>query len=268
MTQRLSFVLAALFAASMTHTASAQTSRDSGDFSVMQWRLVGPHRGGRVLAVSGIPGDPSTFYFGAVGGGVWKSVNAGLTWEPLFDDQHIASIGALAIAPSDPKVIYVGTGEADMRSDITFGDGVYKSTDGGAHWQHLGLEDTRQIGKVLVNPRDPNEVWVAALGHAYGPNADRGVFRSRDGGRSWEKVLYRGPDVGAIDLAFDPADPLVHRNSNTLVLGNGGAHVRSNLSIEQADHTGPHSGHRVRRSLVVGARSHLCNAGRARGREQ
>ena len=180
-----------------------------GAYGALRWRLIGPHRGGRVLAVAGVPGDAATFYFGAVDGGVWRTRNAGVTWEPLFDDQPIASIGALALAPSDPNVIYVGTGEASIRSDITYGAGVYKSTDGGAHWRALGLTDTRHIGKVLVDARNPDLVLVAALGHAYGPNPERGVFRSTDGGRTWTKVLYKDPDTGAIDLAADPADPRV-----------------------------------------------------------
>jgi len=168
--------------------------------------MIGPFRGGRALAAAGVPGQPDTFYFGAVGGGVWKSTNAGLTWTPIFDQQPIASIGALALAPSDPNVIYVGTGEADMRSDITFGDGVYKSTDAGRTWKNIGLRDTRQIGRILVDPRDPNIVLVAALGHAYGPNSERGVFRSTDGGQTWTKVLYKDDHTGAIDLAFAPDD--------------------------------------------------------------
>ncbi len=175
----------------------------------LEYRLIGPFRGGRVLAVTGVPGDPNTFYFGAVGGGVWKTTNAGVTWNPIFDSQHIASIGAIEVAPSDPKVIYVGTGEADMRSAISFGDGVYKSTDAGNTWTNVGLRDTRQIGRIYVHPRNPDIVYVAALGHAYGPNAERGVFRSIDGGRSWRKILDKGPDVGAIDLAADPENPRV-----------------------------------------------------------
>jgi photosystem II stability/assembly factor-like uncharacterized protein len=175
----------------------------------MRWRLVGPFRGGRALVIEGIPGDPATFYFGGVGGGVWRTRDAGTTWEPLTDGQPFASVGALAVAPSDPRTIYVGSGEADMRSDITYGQGMWKSSDGGAHWQSLGLMDARQIGRILVDPRDANTVIVAALGHGYGPNTDRGVFRSTDGGHSWTKVLYRDDHTGAIDLAFDPSDPRV-----------------------------------------------------------
>jgi photosystem II stability/assembly factor-like uncharacterized protein len=178
-----------------------------GAYASLRWRSIGPFRGGRVLAVAGVPGDPTTFYFGAVDGGVWKTTNAGLTWTPRFDEEPIASIGALAIAPSDANVIYAGTGEAALRSNITFGAGVYRSTDGGTHWAHLGLDDTRQIAKIVIDPRSPEVVLVAALGHAYGPNLERGVFRSTDGGKTWERVLYRDAETGAIDLARDPADP-------------------------------------------------------------
>ncbi len=189
-------------------TAAAQTVPEQ-EYSAMQWRLVGPFRAGRAIAAAGIPGNPYTFYFGSVDGGVWKSTNAGLTWEPISDGQMNPSIGALAIAPSDPKVLYVGTGEADLRSDITYGDGVYKSTDGGAHWKHLGLEDSRHIGRVLIDPRNSDLVLVAAVGHAYGPNKERGVFRTTDGGQSWSQVLLKGSDIGAVDLASDPANPAV-----------------------------------------------------------
>lgn len=185
-------------------------------YSGMKWRLVGPFRGGRALAAAGVPvpkgsirTNPYLFYFGSVDGGMWKTENAGVTWESISDGLTNASIGAFAIAPSDPNIIYVGTGEADMRSDITYGDGVYKSTDAGAHWQHIGLEDTRQIGRILVDPHNPDLVLVAALGHAYGPNDERGVFRTTDGGKSWQKVLYKSPDVGAIDLGWDQDDPSV-----------------------------------------------------------
>ena len=175
----------------------------------MRWRLIGPFRGGRVLAVSGVPGKPNEFLFGAVGGGVWKTTNTGQTWEPIFDTQPIASIGALAIAPSQPQTIYVGSGEADMRSDISFGDGMYKSTDGGATWRNIGLHDSQQIGRILVHPHNPNIVLVAALGHAFGPNAERGVYRSTDGGATWKKVLGKNDDTGAIDLCIDPVNPQI-----------------------------------------------------------
>ena len=184
----------------------AQQGRvDPAIYSGLRWRSIGPFRGGRVNGVSGVPGQPNTFYFGSVGGGVWKTTNAGRTWNPIFDSQPIASIGAIGVAPSNPNVVYVGTGEADMRSQISYGNGVYKSTDAGKTWTHIGLDNTRQIGRVLVDPQNPDVVFVAALGHVYGANPDRGVYRTRDGGATWQKVLFKGNDVGAIDLNFDPS---------------------------------------------------------------
>jgi len=179
---------------------------DASLYSGLRWRLVGPFRAGRVNAVTGVTGEPETFYFGSVGGGVWKTINAGRTWTPVFDSASSASIGAIAVAPSDPNTIYVGTGEADMRDSIQFGDGVYRSNDGGKTWKHMGLEDTKQIGRIIVDPKNSNLVYVAALGSAYGPNSSRGVYRSHDGGLNWEKVLFKGNDVGAIDLNFDPTN--------------------------------------------------------------
>ncbi|HEV7745286.1 MAG TPA: hypothetical protein VGO56_09860 [Pyrinomonadaceae bacterium] len=173
-------------------------------YSAMQWRCIGPHRGGRVLAVSGVRGEPDTFYFGAVAGGVWKTTDAGHTWKPIFDSQPVASIGALAVSTSDPNVIYVGTGEADMRSDISYGAGMYKSLDAGKTWSFLGLSDTRQIGRVLIDPKDSDVVLVAALGHGFGPNTERGVYRTTDGGKTWTRTLYKDENTGAVDLAFDP----------------------------------------------------------------
>jgi photosystem II stability/assembly factor-like uncharacterized protein len=178
-------------------------------WSGMEWRLIGPFRGGRVLAVTGVPGNPNIYYFGAVAGGVWKSADGGLTWAPVFDHEPVSSIGSIAVAPSDPNIIYVGTGEACIRGNISFGDGVYKSVDGGASWRHVGLDDTRHIGKVIVDPHNPNIVLVAALGHAYGTNSQRGVFRSTDGGKTWQKVLYKNDQTGAIDIAADPANPRI-----------------------------------------------------------
>jgi photosystem II stability/assembly factor-like uncharacterized protein len=186
---------------SMTQPAGP---RDPGLYSGLKWRMIGPFRAGRAVAATGVPGQPNHFFFGAVGGGVWESTTAGENWNPIFDGESVQSIGAIAVAPSDPKFIYVGSGEADMRSQISYGNGMYKSADGGKTWKHIGLDDTRQIGRVLVDPNNADIVFVAALGHAYGPNPDRGVYRSKDGGATWKKVLYNNENVGAIDLAFDP----------------------------------------------------------------
>ncbi len=203
---RLLLTLAALIA--IVPSLSSQTIPPES-FSALQWRLIGPFRGGRVVADAGVPGDTATAYFGAVGGGVWKSPNAGVTWEPIFDSQPVASIGAIAISPSNPNVIYIGTGESDIRSALSSGDGVYKSTDGGKSWTNIGLRDTRQISRIVVDPRNPDVVYVAALGHAYGPNPDRGIFKSTDGGQTWTKTLYKGPDIGASDLSIASANPAV-----------------------------------------------------------
>ena len=205
----VAIVLTAPLAAGLLTPVAAQPGGrvDPSLYSGLRWRMIGPFRGGRVNGVTGVPGQPNVFYMGSVGGGVWKTTNAGRTWLPIFDSQPIASIGAVAVAPSRPDVVYVGTGEADMRSQISYGNGMYKSIDAGKTWSHIGLEPTRQIGKVVVDPRDPNVVFVAALGHVYSANPDRGVYRTRDGGATWQKVLFKGNDVGAIDLAFDPGDP-------------------------------------------------------------
>jgi photosystem II stability/assembly factor-like uncharacterized protein len=198
-----------LFGVCLTAAAIAPAAAQTIDPSLyggMRWRLAGPFRGGRTITATGVAGEPDRFYFGAVGGGVWRSDNAGRTWTPIFDAQPVASIGAIAVAPSDAKVLYVGSGEADMRSDISYGNGMYKSVDAGASWTRIGLTDTRQIGRVLVDPHDPNLVFVAALGHGYGPNMERGVFRSKDGGAHWTAVLFKDENTGAIDLAFDPSN--------------------------------------------------------------
>jgi photosystem II stability/assembly factor-like uncharacterized protein len=176
----------------------------------LRWRLVGPFRGGRAVAVAGDPVKPLVFYFGAVDGGVWKTENAGATWRNVTDGtSDIASVGAIAIAPSDPNVLYVGTGEADLREDLTGGSGMYRTTDGARSWRRIGLEDTRHIAAVRVDPHDPNLVYVAAMGHAFGPNPERGVYRSRDGGATWRRVLFLNDSTGAIDLALDPANPRI-----------------------------------------------------------
>src|SRR4051812_1637943 len=173
----------------------------------MHYRLVGPFRGGRSLTGAGVPGNPSVYVFGATGGGIWKSTDGAMTWESVFDKEGSPSIGSVAIAPSDPNVIYAGTGEACIRGDAAQGDGVYKSLDGGKPWKNIGLKDSRAIGKVIVHPKDSDVVLVAALGHPFGPNEERGVFRTSDGGKTWQKVLYKNADTGAVDLAFDPNNP-------------------------------------------------------------
>jgi photosystem II stability/assembly factor-like uncharacterized protein len=187
-------------------------------FGGLKWRLIGPFRGGRAVAVAGVPGDATTFYFGGVDGGIWKTTDAGMVWTPIFDNEPVASIGALAVAPSDPKIIYAGTGESDIRSNLASGDGVYKSTDGGQTWQNIGLRDSRQISRIVVDPRNANVVYVGALGHAYGPNDERGVFKSSDGGAHWTRVLDLGSEIGVADLSIATDEP------NILFAGTWHAH--------------------------------------------
>jgi len=176
-------------------------------FKGMKYRLVGPFRGGRSLTAAGIPGDSTTYYFGATGGGVWKSTDGAMTWSSVFDKEGTSTIGSLAVASSNPNVLYVGTGEACIRGNISHGDGVYKSLDGGKTWKNVGLRDSRAIGRVIINPSNPDIAFVAALGHPYGPNPERGIFRTTDGGKTWEKVLYKDENTGGIDVAFDPHNP-------------------------------------------------------------
>jgi photosystem II stability/assembly factor-like uncharacterized protein len=187
------------------YPASAQ-SVDPSLYNALRWRSIGPYRGGRTVAAAGVAQQPNVFYIGVNNGGVWKTTDYGLTWTPLFDGQPTQSIGAVAVAPSDPNIIYVGSGEGLQRPDLSVGDGVYRSRDAGTTWEHLGLREARQIGAIVVDPKDPARLFVAALGHPYGPNEERGVFRSTDGGASFQKVLYKDDNTGAIDLAFDPAN--------------------------------------------------------------
>ncbi|HEY7405928.1 MAG TPA: glycosyl hydrolase [Candidatus Angelobacter sp.] len=195
---------------------SAESDKDDqeepkGPWHGLTWRLIGPFRGGRVLAVSGVVGDTHTYYFGGAGGGVWKTTDGGLTWRPMTDKvkDMAPSIGAIAVAPSDPNVIYAGTGEACIRGDIINGNGVYKSIDAGKTWTSIGLRDTRAIGRIAVHPKNPDIAYVAAFGHTYGPNAERGIFRTTDGGKTWSKVLYKDENSGGIDLSLDPNNPNV-----------------------------------------------------------
>ena len=183
---------------------------DPGLFQSLQWRLVGPFRGGRVVAVAGHPTDKATFYFGAVGGGIWKTTDAGVYWENISDGfLKTSAVGALAVSESDPNVIYAGMGETSIRGNVSHGEGVYKSTDGGKTWKNVGLTDTRHISTVRIHPKNPDVVYVAALGHIWGTNEERGVFRSTDGGQSWTKVLYKSDKAGAIDLTMDPNNPRI-----------------------------------------------------------
>ena len=187
----------------------AQSTPSPELFGGLKWRLIGPFRGGRAASAAGVAGDANTFYFGAVDGGVWKTTDGGVVWNPIFDKEPVASIGALAVAPSDSKILYAGTGESDIRSNLASGDGVYKSTDAGRTWQNVGLRDTRQISRIVVDPQNPNIVYVGALGHAYGPNDERGVFKSSDGGAHWTRVLDQGPDIGVSDLSLATDAPNV-----------------------------------------------------------
>ncbi len=177
-------------------------------YSALRYRYIGPP-GNRTAAVVGVPGDPLTYYIGASSGGVWKSADGGTTWRPIFDDQPAQSIGALAVAPSDPNVVWAGTGEAFIRSNVSIGNGVYKSTDAGKTWKHMGLEKTGRVGRVAIDPCNPDIVFIGALGHCYGPQKERGVFRTRDGGKTWEQVLFADENTGCFEIAMDPNNPRI-----------------------------------------------------------
>jgi photosystem II stability/assembly factor-like uncharacterized protein len=182
---------------------------DSKLYSEMRWRCIGPFRGGRTVAIAGVPQQPNVFYIAAVNGGVWKTTDFGNTWSPIFDDQSSGSIGALAVAPSDPNILYAGSGEGLQRPDLAVGDGFYKSIDAGKTWTHLGLRDAQQITAIVIDPRNPDRVFVSVQGHPYGPNTERGIFRSLDGGKSFEKVLYKDENTGGADLVMDPGNPQI-----------------------------------------------------------
>ncbi|HEX3644116.1 MAG TPA: hypothetical protein VHT95_00840, partial [Vicinamibacterales bacterium] len=198
----------ALAASSIVHVPAQQAPQVSPDlFADMKWRNIGPYRAGRTKAAAGVPSQPYTFYIGMVNGGVWKTTDAGRTWKPIFDDQPTGSIGWVSVALSDPNVIYVGSGEGLPRPDLAVGDGIYKSTDAGQTWNHLGLRDAQQIPKIAIDPNNPNRLFVAALGHPYGPNQERGVFRSTDGGKTFDRVLFKDENTGAKDVDIDPSNP-------------------------------------------------------------
>jgi photosystem II stability/assembly factor-like uncharacterized protein len=198
--------LAAVAAAFYPNVADAQQYPES-TYQEMRWRMIGPTRGGRTRAACGVASQPNVFYMGAVNGGVWKSDDFGRTWNPIFDGQPTQSIGAIAVAPSDPNIIYVGSGEGLARPDLSVGNGIYKSTDAGKTWTHLGLRDSQGIPALAVDPRNPNRVFAAALGHPYGASEERGIYLSTDGGENWQKVLSRGANVGGSDVQIDPSNP-------------------------------------------------------------
>src|SRR5947209_17846401 len=199
---RILFALA--LAASFVGTSIA------GDFdTALRWRNIGPYRGGRTRAIAGVPSQPNVFYMAPVNGGVFKSTDCGRTWQPIFDDQPTASIGAIAVAPSNANVVYAGSGEGLHRPDLSVGDGIYKSIDAGKTWTHLGLRDGQQIPQIAIDPRDPDKLLVAVAGHPYGPNSERGLFRPTDGGQSFKKVLYKDENTGGADVQIDPSNPNV-----------------------------------------------------------
>lgn len=199
----------ALFPQAQSATSPQSKPVPAQYFNALRWRLIGPFRAGRVVAVAGVPGSSTDFYFGSVDGGVWKTGDAGTVWKPIFDGEPVASIGALAVAPSNPKVIYAGTGESDIRSDLASGDGVYRSVDGGRTWKNVGLRDSRQISRILIDPNNADVVYVGVLGHAYGSSAMRGVYKSTDGGATWQHVLDKGIDIGISDMAIANAKPSI-----------------------------------------------------------
>src|SRR5499427_4622349 len=181
--------LLALGALATASYAFAPASYDPKIFAEMRWRWIGPLRGGRTKSAQGVPSQPNVFYIGVCNGGIWKTTDYGRTWQPVFDDQPTGSIGAVAVAPSDPNIVYVASGEGLQRPDLSVGDGIYRSADAGKTWTHLGLRDGQQIPGLAIDPRDPNKILVAVAGHPYGPNPQRGVFRSTDGGQTFQKVL-------------------------------------------------------------------------------
>ena len=198
----LAFGIVAVSTCGLLWTTGAHArTYEQGLYSQMQWRPIGPLRGGRGRAVAGVPSQPNVFYIGNDDGGVWKTTDYGNSWHPIFDDEPTSSIGAIAVSVSNPDVIYVGTGESTIRPDQATGMGMYKSTDAGKTWQFIGLKDTQDIAMIAVDPHDPNRVFVAALGHIYGPNPERGIFRSLDGGKTWKKVLYVNDCVSGDDVA-------------------------------------------------------------------
>jgi len=205
----LSFLALSLLLFFTNDSAQYLNKVDTTFFKSMHYRDIGPFRGGRADAVTGIPNQPMTYYFGATGGGVWKTTNGGQTWKNISDGFFGGSIGAIAVSTWDPNVIYTGTGEGTVRGNVSAGNGMYKSVDAGKTWKQIGLKDSRHITRIRINPRNPNLVYAAVLGHLFGPNKQRGIFRSNNGGKSWKKILYVDNKTGASDLAMDPVNPRI-----------------------------------------------------------
>ena len=205
--------LALFVAASMPAPVIAGQQTDDGQLTAahlaaLQWREIGPAlTSGRIADIAGVVDEPDTLYVATATGGAWKTINRGVTWQPIFTDGGTASLGSVAVAPSNPNIVWLGAGETWNWRSVSWGDGVYKSEDGGKSWTHRGLEETRHVGRILIHPEDPDVVWVAGVGALWGSNEERGVFKTTDGGESWEKVLYVSPFTGVVDLAMDPRDP-------------------------------------------------------------
>src|SRR5579872_6326702 len=213
-TRRIPLNWLIVLAALGSMAASSAVAADTETESAFKFRFVGPRVGNRIASVAGVPGDPTTYYAGAASGGVWKSTNNGTSWAPVFDSQPVQAIGALAVAPSDHKTIWAGTGEAwVIRDSDMMGNGIYKSSDSGATWQNMGLPETGRIGRIIVHPTNPDVVYACAVGRATGPQQERGVFRTRDGGKTWDRILFVDPDTGCSGLTMDANDP------NTLFAG-------------------------------------------------
>ena len=199
---RLSLSLACVFSAA---AVCAQVPEST--YQDLHWRMVGPFRGGRTRAAAGVPSQPNVFYMGPVNGGVWKSDDFGRTWNPIFDRESTQSVGAIAVAPSDPNIVYVASGEGLHRPDLSVGNGIYKSTDAGKTWTHLGLREGQQISALAIDPRDPNKLFAAVLGHPYGPSPERGIYRSTDGGQTWQRVISKDENTGGSNVEIDPSNP-------------------------------------------------------------
>src|SRR5438445_2319292 len=209
--KRLAAVCLIVFSVASSLPAVEPDAKPKGgpeEFKHLKFRSIGPAAGGRVSRACGVPGDPLTYYFAGAASGVWKSTDGGITWKPIFDDQPISSIGSIAVAPSDPNVVYVGSGEANIRGNVEPGNGIYKSEDAGKTWKHVWKQEG-QIGQMIVHPKNADIAFAAVLGHAFGPNAERGVYLTTDGGKTWRQVLKKDADTGACAIAFDPSNPRI-----------------------------------------------------------